>query len=131
MSDQTWPPPSGGRREEEEGLDLRSHSAEDISRMRLRRRRNPLLVNNYDLFTRNEKETQKQSKVEVGLIDLVLFFACAVGVSVGWTGILSALSYFSKLYGKSSLVFHFNSSSVLAVITQVAIIQTKYWRWSM
>ena len=123
MSDQTWPPPSG-RREEEEGLDLRSHSAEDISRMRLRRRRNPLLVNNYDLFTRNEKETQKQSKVEVGLIDLVLFFACAVGVSVGWTGILSALSYFSKLYGKSSFLY-FNLAVYLPSLP-VAIIQTKY-----
>ena len=121
MSDQTWPPSSG---RSEEGLDLRSQSAEDISRMRLRRRRNPLLVNNYDLFTRNEKETKKQTKVDVGLIDLVLFFACAVGVSVGWTGILSALSFFSKLYGKSSFLY-FNVAVYLPSLP-VAIIQTKY-----
>lgn len=41
----------------------------------------------------------------VTFFDLMLFFVCAVGVSVAWTSILSGLSYFSKKYGKASFLW--------------------------
>ena len=42
---------------------------------------------------------------ECGRLDVVLFFLCAIGVSVGWTSILSALVYFSDVYGPSSFLW--------------------------
>jgi hypothetical protein len=126
-ADQTWPPARNDNlcnddRSSSRRVRRRHYSAEDVA---LSMRRPPLLINNYDMFTTtSSKRSREQKDGDVCLVDLVLFFCCAVGVSVGWTGILSALSFFSKAYGKSSFLY-FNLAVYLPSLP-VAIVQTKY-----